>query len=557
MGRAALAEMVKLSWCIVGALAMNSVTFGATLQPHYVGSKICFGCHADIYRSFVATDMGRSMRLASELDLPGIPDHTTVPIRSGGRLLRVFHDDVGWHQSETEPNVFVDEHKLDYAVGSGANGVSFIVRRGNNLFQAPLSFYSRAKKWDLSPGYQYADYGFSRPISEECVLCHSGRPQPVEARTGEYLDPPFRELAIGCENCHGPGELHVDGRGKVFGSIANPAKLAPRLAENICMNCHQGGDARVLQPGKSYLDFRPGQWLIETVAIFKIAPQPGEQKIDADLLEHDSAMRKSRCFRESRGKLGCMTCHDPHVQPTSTQVVPYFREKCFGCHTDESCRLPRKTRMEQKRPDDCIGCHTPKRNVAEISHSALTNHRIPARPDEPLPEDAPTDQTGLVLVNQAAGSTAAMPEITLLRAYSELAAREPKYEQRYLTLLDHLSQVDSTDPFVEAALGHKALAEGRNEEALAHLLHGLQLGDTTVYGDMAKALSKLGRDEEALDYLKRGVKNYPFDAVLLKTLILEYINLKRYPDARRAMERYTGLFPEDPFMRKLLARVTN
>src|SRR5205085_11594776 len=85
------------------------------------------------------------------------------------------------------------------------------------------------------------------------------------------------------------------------------------------MNCHQGGDARVLQPGKSYLDFRPGQWLIETVAIFKIPPQPGEQK-DSDLLEHDSAMKISHCFRESRAKLSCLTCHDPHVQPTSTEA---------------------------------------------------------------------------------------------------------------------------------------------------------------------------------------------------------------------------------------------
>ena len=213
--------------------------------------------------------------------------------------------------------------------------------------------------------------------------------------------------------------------------------------------------------------------------------------------------------------------------------------------------------MEQKPPDDCIACHMPKRNVAVISHSALTNHRIPARPDEPLPEDTSSDQTGLVLVNQAADSTASVPEITLLRAYSELATREPNFQQRYLTLLDRLSQVQPIDPFVEAAVGHKALAEGRNEEALAHLSHGLQLGDATVYGDIAKALSNLGRGEEALDYLKRGVDNHPFDTVLLKTLILRYINLKRYPDARQAMERYIGLFPEDSFMRKLLARVTN
>lgn len=548
--------MVSLSWCILAPVALSSLGFGATEQARYVGSKICFGCHADIYRSFQKTDMGRSMRPASELNQAGILTEATVPLASEGRVLRVFHDDAGWHQSETEPNVFVDEHKLDYVVGSGANGLSFIVRRGNHLFQAPLSFYSKPGKWDLSPGYEYVEYGFGRPIAEECVLCHSGRPQPVKARTGEYLESPFQEVAIGCENCHGPGELHVKEPGIRAGSMVNPAKLPARLAENICMNCHQGGDARVLQPGKSYLDFRPGQWLIETVAIFKIPPQPGEQK-DSDLLEHDSAMKISHCFRESRAKLSCLTCHDPHVQPTSTEAVSYFREKCFTCHTDESCRLPRKTRMAQSPPDNCIACHMPKRNVAMISHSALTNHRIPVRPDEPLPEAKSNRQSELVLVNERPGSAAFVPEITLLRAYSEVASRQPEYEWRYLTLLDHLGQVQPTDPFIQAALGHKALAEGKNEEALAHFSKGLQLGDSTVYQDMAKALSNLGRGEEAIDYLKRAVDTDPFNAVLLKTLTLQYINLKRYPEARQSMARYVELFPEDSFMRKLLARVNN
>jgi len=213
--------------------------------------------------------------------------------------------------------------------------------------------------------------------------------------------------------------------------------------------------------------------------------------------------------------------------------------------------------MTQTPPDDCIACHMPKRNVAVISHSALTNHRIPARPDEPLPEATPSDQTGLVLVNQAPDSKASVPEITLLRAYSELASRQAEYRQHYLTLLDHLGQVQPTYPFIQAALGHKALAEGKNEEALAHLSKGLALGDATVYEDMAKALSNVGRGDEALDYLKRAVETDPFNAVLLKTLTLQYINLKRYTEARQAMARYVELFPEDSFMRKLLTRVIN
>src|SRR5206468_9346938 len=53
-------------------------------------------------------------------------------------------------------------------------------------------------------------------------------------------------------------------------SIVNPAKLTPWLVDNICMRCHQSGQARVLQPGKDYSDFRPGAALDDTLSIFLV-----------------------------------------------------------------------------------------------------------------------------------------------------------------------------------------------------------------------------------------------------------------------------------------------
>ena len=42
----------------------------------------------------------------------------------------------------------------------------------------------------------------------------------------------------------------------------NPGGVASQLANDICMSSHQGGDACVLQPGKTYQDFRPGEPLM-------------------------------------------------------------------------------------------------------------------------------------------------------------------------------------------------------------------------------------------------------------------------------------------------------
>jgi hypothetical protein len=52
--------------------------------------------------------------------------------------------------------------------------------------------------------------------------------------------------------------------------IVNPARLTPYLADNICMACHQTEDVRVLKPGKTYQDIRPGYPLDDTLSILMI-----------------------------------------------------------------------------------------------------------------------------------------------------------------------------------------------------------------------------------------------------------------------------------------------
>jgi predicted CXXCH cytochrome family protein len=545
--------MIRAAWFL---LTLAFIATAASPESGYVGSKACFGCHAEIYRSYIKTAMGHSLSPAADLNKLSGPTSVEVKsARSDGNVGRMFQENSDWFQSEQRAQGFSHTEKLDYLVGSGANGFTPLIRREQGLFQAPLSYYSKTGTWDWSPGYEQRDLGFSRPVPEQCIVCHSGRAAPIGGRKNLYANPPFHELAIGCENCHGPGAQHVRAP-KHDHSIVNPGKLSPRLAENICMNCHQGGDARVLQPGRDYLDYRPGEWLLDTVAIFKTPAKP-EEKSEGDLLEHNAAMKMSRCFRASNGKLSCLTCHDPHVQPEQRALVGYFRQKCFTCHTDESCSFSKKTRLSQTPPDNCIGCHMPRRDVTVISHAALTNHRIPARISDPTPVSDQENGNDLILLNPAEGRKTVIPDVMLLRAYSEVAERNPSYQAQYVELLDQLAHRGSKEPFVEAALGHKLLAEGKAEEALPHLSIGLALNETAAYEDMAKALSNLGQEEEALTCLERATEGDPFNDVLLKKLVLEYIKLKRYSEAKRQMQRYVDLFPEDQFMRGLLARVTN
>jgi hypothetical protein len=540
----------RLLFCLTGAVLLaQAASIGG-----YVGSKTCFGCHPATYRSFQKTSMGRSMTLPSDWSADSLPREATVKQPGTLRVYSVSRDSSGWKQSESDPGVFSVDRQLDFVVGSGSNGLTFLIRRGSFLFQAPLSYYSRPHKWDLSPGYETVDLGFSRKVPQECINCHAGRPALQTKNSEAYADPPFQELAVGCENCHGPGEAHVRSAGKSRGSIVNPAKLTARLAENICLGCHQSGDARVAQPGKSYLDFRPGQWLFDTAVIFKIPAKPGQG--ESDLLEHFSSMQASRCYRESTGKLNCLTCHDPHVQPPASEAPAYYRPKCLSCHSETSCRIPTIVRKAQTPPDNCIGCHMSKRDVTQISHSALTNHRIPGRANEPTPALAQSSVADLVVVDPPGERQPALSKIVLLRAYKQLSQKDSDYRNRYSALLNEVSKTDTSDSFVQAALGDRAFGEGRTEEAIEHLKSALPAEDPAIYQELGECFAKLGQTQDAIEYLKKGVALDPFNAVMLKTLILQYINAKSYSEARVLMQNYVEIFPEDGFMRGLLARVS-
>ena len=311
--------MVALT--LFGLLALADTT--------YVGSRQCGECHAAIYSSYKDTAMGRSLRRA---DVPDQLALAPAPVVVNG--FKVYQREGSLYQSEIEKDAYgspIGEtaHKLAYVIGSGANGYGYIVSDGTRLVEAPLSYYTKTKTWDLSPGFQGADHGFQRPIMAGCLECHSGGPRPVAHRLGVYENPPLRELAIGCENCHGPGLEHVSAPEK--GSIINPAKLPVSELAKLCARCHQDAGT----------------------------------KPDSDLLAHDSAMRQSKCYQASGGRLMCITCHDPHRSVRPSEAAAYYRGKCVTCHADAT-----------SHGENCAGCHMPKHSPSAIPHAALTDHRI-------------------------------------------------------------------------------------------------------------------------------------------------------------------------------------
>jgi tetratricopeptide (TPR) repeat protein len=106
-------------------------------------------------------------------------------------------------------------------------------------------------------------------------------------------------------------------------------------------------------------------------------------------------------------------------------------------------------------------------------------------------------------------------------------------------------------------LGKKAITEKEYAKAAEYLTRALQNGAdfAATYVDLGEALARLGRVGESAKVLEQGVAAWPFSADIQKSLILRYVTLKQFPQADEALKRYVSIFPQDTYMRGILARV--
>ena len=345
----------------------------------YVGDAACARCHADVAADYRRHPMGRSLAPIAEAGMPSLALAADGrPLFEAGGLQysiedrggRVYHREV---QRDASGRVVAhNEAEVQYVLGSGNYGASFLVDRDGSLFESPISWYPREQRWDLSPGYQKDNVHFDRPVTARCLYCHANRVEAVEGAMNRYRPPTFRGHAIGCERCHGPGELHAARPGGAA-TIVNPAALEPALRDAVCEQCHLMGQVRVLKVDRREDDFRPGLPLSAVWSVFERAEGADEDKFVGQVEQ----MHESGCYRAGAGRLGCISCHDPHRRPRDEVRVEHYRGRCLECHGEgRGCALPEPARREKSRDDDCTACHMPRSGRSDVPHVAATDHRI-------------------------------------------------------------------------------------------------------------------------------------------------------------------------------------
>jgi hypothetical protein len=529
----------------------------------YVGDEACAGCHAEIARTYRQHPMGRSMVPMAQLG--GREDYTPAthnPFEHFGfdfmveqRGKRVVH--ALRRKANDGAEVLRQERDVAYVVGSGTRGRAYLVEHEGRLVQSPINWFSQKHCWDLAPNETSGPQSdYFAPISAQCVFCHANYADPIDTTVNGFRAPVFaRGCAIGCERCHGPGELHVGRQAKPVNSVSpdetivNPRRLESPLRESVCQQCHLQGEVRVERRGRRTFDFRPGLPLERFWSVFVRA---GEN-VDQQFVGQVEQMYDSVCFRASSAALGCISCHDPHRLPEPAERVAYYRQRCLGCHMQKGCPLPTAQR-QAKNGDDCIACHMPRINPSDVAHTAMTDHRIPRRPGRPARPTSPARPAlvaGLALASFF-GLPTEPPERELLRdlGVALVEAPAPRQDLRHLrtaalSLLEASPEAAPLDPRARLARSQALWTLGWRAQALAGLEALLQEAPEheAALRDAAQLAEAVGRPQAALDYWRRVLAVNPRSAEYHANLAKLHAGLRHWPETVVECRTALGLNP--------------
>lgn len=521
----------------------------------YVGDAACARCHKEITQTYRQHPMGRSL---APIDAPGAAT-------GDGKVGDVFESD-GFHYGieRRDGKVFHRETLRDgdgkavtevegearFVLGSGSHAISFVIDRDGYLFESPLTWYSQAEKWDLSPGFGELNGRFERQIRPGCLYCHANRFQPVSGSVNHYESPIFLGHAIGCERCHGPGELHAR---RPFESaadgpnIVNPGDLSHALRDDVCQQCHITGAARIERFGREATEYRPGLPLRQFETIFVRPPGTMQELRNAG---HVEQMHQSRCFKASNGALGCISCHNPHEKPPEETKDAYFRDRCLDCHATQGCTLPEPDRHKTTPPDSCITCHMPRTATSNIPHVATTIHRIPrfredGAPEAPDRQSGPTDDLLLVPFPKAPEDAAERREIARDLAVA-LETRPEPIAVQIRPILEEALIRHPDDHAAREALGFVLGTLGKGDEGLAafdRVLAASPKRESTLWAAGALA-GVMDRPEASIDYWRRLHAINPWLSTSHASLGHQLLALDRLKEAISPLRRALALNPD-------------
>jgi Flp pilus assembly protein TadD len=568
--------------------AFTSPYLNVSSGVKYVGDKVCADCHAE-GKTYKHHPMGRSAaRVGRATPRESYGESGVSTFEALGNCFEVQRQDGRVIHKEIipahGPRIAKLEEEVALVIGSGSQGRSYLINRDGFLFQSPISWYARktggnagpekarshgaaaGNAWGLSPGFARDLLYFNRVIINDCLFCHVDHVTPVEHTVNQFRQPLPGQLTIGCERCHGPGEKHVDrikrgeapAKGDMDWTIVNPRDLKPALRDAVCQQCHLQGEARIARRGRSPFDYRPGLPLQHFLSVFV---RPRELADNYKIVSHVEQMNVSQCFEKSKGKMGCISCHDPHRLPEPKEKLTYYRGKCLQCHQEKSCRLEPAVRRHAQPGDNCVACHMPRARASRV-HASITDHRILRLPD-PSPRQQPGNGFSLIAFpfNGEPGAADALEldrDLGLALTLKAQAGLPPQAKEQIcrdaLPLLEKAVDRHPDDLDAREEMGYALWKLDRLREALAALEDTLARAPRreVALGYATRVAVALGEIDKAFVYCRRLLQVNPWDADGHHILAHLLGERRQWDDSIRACQAALRLNPSMAEVRKIL-----
>ena len=471
--------------------------------PSIWAASDCQPCHPKQTEAYFRSPMGNAIGASK----PG-PQAAFIHQKSKTRFTILNRD--GQLRHQIERGGISADHAVAYRIGSGNHATGYLVRLGQWLFESPAANYKRLDLWDVAPGYEAMTHpDFNRRVGQDCLSCHS-------SGTIDSLQP------IACEQCHGTSRQHL--QAPTSTNIKNPARLSAEARDSICEQCHLNGEARIPNP--------PGTPQSHSIVVYD------RPRNDLRVVSHVEQLALSECARQSRGRLWCGTCHQPHGPAIAIDT------QCRTCH---STSLPQSHR-ERK---ECVSCHMPKREAVDGGHTAFTDHRIKRRqavastsapPRLRLWRDVPDAalrERNLGLASILVGEREGSPDL-INEGYSRLAAVFPRWER---------------DPEVLASLGMVLFLKDQKQDALKLLEAAVQQrpGDAILHEKLALLRRAASNMQGAMESLEKSIALDPGR----ESAYFFLADCQATPEARnQVLNRLLKVFPQSLIAREALRNST-
>ena len=357
----AFLQMKKLD---EASAALDEAGAFAQADPHlpeparYVGAKACAGCHPKEYAAEQSSRHATTLSQLADMRKVLIPDGPVVdPVDPN--VTHTFTREGDKVRVAAKVGNVTYTALMSHALGSGHRGVTMIGPDSKGLWrELRISQYSeKGLVWDVTSGFtphpgdpsEYLGKGLSSAGVRECIHCHATRFRSLTDRTS----PEAADRGIGCERCHGPGGNHVlamnlgfrDPAIGRFSGATGPQRMT------ACHVCH-ASDGTFPPTDPQFIRFQ------------------------------STTLPYSKCYVESKGKLDCMTCHDPHEKLETSAKV--YEAKCLECHGPKTSKGEdtfRRVACPVNAKNDCLKCHMPTREDA-VPHTSFTDHHIRVHREE-------------------------------------------------------------------------------------------------------------------------------------------------------------------------------